>query len=110
MNFWRAVLAPRLRYAWRDLAAADGRALERPQHALGQVAGHLDKREALEQLDRADRPAWDVSLVGDRADDVRGPHAVVAADVEVQPGHAALGAVAAPAARLALLGVVAIAA
>jgi len=55
---------------------------QRAQDLLGLAAGHVDQGEAVEQLDRADRPAGDSGLVGDRADDVGRAHAVVAADVE----------------------------
>jgi hypothetical protein len=36
-------LPPRLGDAGRNLAATNGRALQRAQHTLGQVARHLDK-------------------------------------------------------------------
>src|SRR5262245_48782764 len=108
LSLFRLVsLSPlRPRHARRDLAPADRGAFERAQHFLGEGARDFDQREPLEQLDCADRPAGDARLVGDRADNVGWPHAVIATGVDVQPGHAALWpevARAAPAPAVALV-------
>src|SRR3954452_1505297 len=61
--------------------------------------GHLDEREAVRDLDRADVGPGELGLAGDRADDVLRADPGAAAHADEQPRHPLRGA-----ARLALLG------
>src|SRR5690606_6607910 len=75
----------------------DRRRIHRVDDLLGHIVRHIDEAERLEDVDRADRAARDVRLVGDRADEVLRPHAEVVADVDEQSRHAGVAAAAAPA-------------
>ena len=48
---------------------------------------HLDEREPVADLDRADRATRDSRLVGDRPDDVRRPQPDLAPATDEQPRH-----------------------
>ena len=86
----------------RRLAALDHRGPQRPDDALGGGLGHLDQRELLVDLDAADVAAAELGLARDRADEVAGPDAGVAAGADEQPRHGAAGRAAAPAQALAV--------
>src|SRR5690349_16276224 len=63
----------------------DGRAAQRRDDVVGGVLGHFDDRVAVGDVDRPDRPRVDARLVGDRADEIRWPHAGLAAGADPEP-------------------------
>ena len=66
--------------------APDRRLLDRGDHGVGGRRRDLDRREAVGDVDRPDVLAGQVRLVGDGADEVAGADAVVATEVDEQPG------------------------
>src|SRR5207253_11187652 len=69
-----------------DLAAADGGALEGGDDALRLALRHLHERVGVEEVDGADGVDGDARLVGGGAEEVGGPHAVLAPVVEEGAG------------------------
>src|SRR5512145_1396342 len=55
------------------------------------IAGDLDKGEALEQLDHSDRSTGDAGLICDRSHNISGTYAIIAPDIDVEPGHTRIG-------------------
>src|SRR4051812_39505673 len=85
----------------RYLQAAQLGSAKRRDHVLDAIAGDLDQREGVVDLDRPDRARLEPRLSGDRADEIAGtnatapsgadedPHHVAVADATLVTGHAA---------------------
>ena len=64
----------------RRLLALDRAPAQRGDHRVGRRLRHLDQREAVGDLDRADLPSVQAGLVRDRADEVLRADATLAPD------------------------------
>src|SRR4051794_19122467 len=82
-----------------DLAALDHCLFHDRDHVIDHLFGQFDDRILVGDLDRADAPAFDAGLVGERADEVLRTHAGVAAGADVDAGGGATGAAVAVFAR-----------
>jgi hypothetical protein len=77
---FRSVVAADLESLAADRGLAQGR-----DDGIGDPLLHVDKREALVDLDRTDDAARDVRLVGDGADEVARPKSSSPATADEQP-------------------------
>ena len=66
-----------------------GRA-QRVDHVVGDRFGHFDQREAVVDLDRADRSGFNPDLAGDGADEIARPDSGPASGADEQPRDVAL--------------------
>jgi hypothetical protein len=71
--------------------AGDVDALEVLEQLLGHAFGQVDQAVVVADVDAADIAAFEVGLVGDRADDVAGLHAVGVTDLDAEGFHADVG-------------------
>src|SRR6478672_7394853 len=74
------------RRAWH--ATADRRHVEGVAHAFGGLLRHLDKREAVVDVDVANAVAGNMRLIGNRADDIGRADAILTAQADEESRHA----------------------
>src|SRR4051812_44365332 len=71
----------------RHLQAAKLRSPKRGDHVLGAIARHVDKREGVVDLDRADRPRFQPRLASNRADEIAGTNPGAPSGADKDPHH-----------------------
>src|SRR5690606_28658655 len=67
--------------------ALDRRIVQRSNDPLGVLGGDIDEGVGLHDVDRPDRAARDIGLVGNRADEILRSNVEVAPDVDEEPDH-----------------------